>query len=179
MDFLGKKDVLRHAVSIFMLLLFACVSSAQTPYNISFSHSPGQGNTSLDARGMQPVHELTYVYYMKTGETRTLTMPLASAENRLKGYSRWYDYEADSMSSVVAGMTYTKPTGSTTTIHYTNYGVINYQKTLGGGVQIQPEASITFNGTAIKISCDVSNYGDFQITPSGSNLSSVVEPTLS
>ena len=106
-------------------------------------------------------------------------MPLASANNRLKGYSRWYDYEADSMSSVVAGMTYTKPANSTTTIHYTNYGVINYQVTLGDGVQIQPEASITFNGTAIKIACDVSNYGDFQITPSGSNLSRVVEPTLS
>ena len=179
MDFLGKKGVLRHVASIFMLLLFACVSSAQTPYNISFSHSPGQGNTSLDARGMQPVHELTYVYYMKTNETRTLTMPLASAENRLKGYSRWYDYVADSMSSVVARMTYTKPDNSTTTIHYTNYGVINYQETPGGGVQIQPEASITFDGTAIKIACDVSNYGDFQITPSGSNLSSVVEPTLS
>ena len=178
MDFFGKKGVLRHVASIFMLLLFACVSSAQTPYNISFSHSPGQGNTSLDARGMQPVHELTYVYYMKTNETRTLTMPLASAENRLKGYSRWYDYEADSMSSVVAGMTYTKPSSSTT-IHYTNYGVINYQVTPGGEVQIQPAASIKFNGTAIKIACDVSNYGDFQITPSGSNLSSVVEPTLS
>lgn len=178
MDFFGKKGVLWHAASIFMLLLFACVSSAQTPYNISFSHSPGQGNTSLDARGMQPVHELTYVYYMKTNETRTLTMPLASANNRLKGYSRWYDYEADSMSSVVAGMTYTKPSSSTT-IHYTNYGVISYQETLGGEVQIQPEASITFNGTAIKIACDVSNYGDFQIPTSGSILSSVVEPTLS
>ena len=179
MDFFGKKGVLRHAVSIFMLLLFACVSSAQTPYNISFSHSPGQGNTSLDARGMQPVHELTYVYYMKTNETRTLTMPLASANNRLKGYSRWYDYEADSMSSVVAGMTYTKPANSTTTIHYTNYGVINYQVTPGEGVQIQPEASITFNGTAIKIACDVSNYSDFQISKRNSKLSSVVEPTLS
>lgn len=179
MDFFGKKGVLRHAASIFMLLLFACVSSAQTPYNISFSHSPGQGNTSLDARGMQPVHELTYVYYMKTNETRTLTMPLASANNRLKGYSRWYDYELDSMSSVVAGMTYTKPANSTTTIHYTNYGVINYQETPGGEVQIQPEASIKFNGTAIKIACDVSNYGDFQIVKRGSNLSSVVEPTLS
>lgn len=179
MDFFGKKGVLRHVASIFMLLLFACVSSAQTPYNISFSHSPGQGNTSLDARGMQPVHELTYVYYMKTGETRTLTMPLAAADKRLKGYSRWYDYEADSMSSVVAGMTYTKPANSTTTIHYTNYGVINYQVTPGEGVQIQPEASITFNGTAIKIACDVSNYGDFQISKRNSKLSSVVEPTLS
>ena len=178
MDFFGKKGVLWHVASIFMLLLFACVSSAQTPYNISFSHSPGQGNTSLDARGMQPVHELTYVYYMNTNETRTLTMPLAAADKRLKGYSRWYDYEADSMLSVVAGMTYTEPSSSTT-IHYTNYGVISYQETLGGDVQIQPEASITFNGTAIKIACDVSNYGDFQITPSGSNLSRVVEPTLS
>ena len=179
MDFLGKKGLLWHVASIFMLLLFACVSSAQTPYNISFSHSLGQGNTSLDARGMQPVHELTYVYYMKTNETRTLTMPLASANNRLKGYSRWYDYELDSMSSVVAGMTYTKPANSTTTIHYTNYGVINYQVTLGDGVEIQPAASIKFNGTAIKIACDVSNYGDFQIVKRGSNLSSVVEPTLS
>lgn len=180
MSIVGNTDgAVRRFFLSCLVLLFSMVAMAQTPYSITFTHSPGQGNTSLDARGMQPVHELTYVYYMKTNETRTLKMPLASANNRLKGYSRWYDYEADSMSSVVAGMTYRKPTNSTTTIHYTNYGVINYQKTLGGGVQIQPEASITFNGTAIKIACDVSNYGDFQITPSGSNLSSVVEPTLS
>lgn len=180
MSIVGNTDgAVRRFFLSCLVLLFSMVAMAQTPYSITFTHSPGQGNTSLDARGMQPVHELTYVYYMKTNETRTLTMPLASANNRLKGYSRWYDYEADSMSSVVARMTYTKPTGSSTTIHYTNYGVINYQVTLGDGVQIQPEASITFNGTAIKIACDVSNYGDFQISKSGSNLSSVVEPTLS
>lgn len=179
MSIVGNTDgAVRRFFLSCLVLLFSMVAMAQTPYSITFTHSPGQGNTSLDARGMQPVHELTYVYYMKTNETRTLTMPLASANNRLKGYSRWYDYEADSMSSVVAGMTYTKPSSSTT-IHYTNYGVINYQVTLGDGVQIQPEASIKFNGTAIKIACDVSNYGDFQIVKRGSNLSSVVEPTLS
>lgn len=147
---------------------------AQTPYSITFTHSPGQGNTSLDARGMQPVHELTYVYYMKTNETRTLTMPLASANNRLKGYSRWYDYTTDSMSAVVSGLTYT---AAGSTIYKTNFGAITYQE--GSDLEIQPAVSITFDGTPVKIACDVSSYTDFQITKRSSKLSTVVEPTLS
>ncbi|MGM9795824.1 MAG: T9SS type A sorting domain-containing protein [Candidatus Aphodosoma sp.] len=176
MSIVGNTDgAVRRFFLSCLVLLFYIGAIAQTPYSITFTHSPGQGNTSLDARGMQPVHELTYVYYMKSGESRTLTMPLASQSNRLKGYSRWYDYTTDSMSAVVAGLTYT---AANSTIYYTNYGAFTYQETLNG-VEIQPAVSITFDGTPVKIACDVSNYADFQMTKSGSNLSIVEEPTLS
>ena len=175
MSIVGNTDgAVRRFFLSCLVLLFSMVAMAQTPYSITFTHSPGQGNTSLDARGMQPVHELTYVYYMKTNETRTLTMPLASANNRLKGYSRWYDYTTDSMSAVVSGLTYT---AAGSTIYKTNFGAITYQE--GSDLEIQPAVSITFDGTPVKIACDVSSYTDFQITKRSSKLSTVVEPTLS
>ena len=175
MSIVGNTDgAVRRFFLSCLVLLFSMVAMAQTPYSITFTHSPGQGNASLDARGMQPVHELTYVYYMKSGESRTLTMPLASQINRLKGYSRWYDYTTDSMSAVVSGLTYT---AAGSTIYKTNFGAITYQE--GSDLEIQPAVSITFDGSQVKIACDVSSYTDFQITKSGSKLSTVVEPTLS
>lgn len=175
MSIVGNTDgAVRRFFLSCLVLLFSMVAMAQTPYSITFTHSPGQGNASLDARGMQPVHELTYVYYMKSGESRTLTMPLASQINRLKGYSRWYDYTTDSMSAVVSGLTYT---AAGSTIYKTNFGAITYQE--GSDLEIQPAVSITFDGTPVKIACDVSSYTDFQITKRSSKLSTVVEPTLS
>lgn len=175
MSIVGNTDgAVRRFFLSCLVLLFSMVAMAQTPYSITFTHSPGQGNASLDARGMQPVHELTYVYYMKSGESRTLTMPLASQINRLKGYSRWYDYTTDSMSAVVSGLTYT---AAGSTIYKTNFGAITYQE--GSDLEIQPAVSITFDGSQVKIACDVSSYTDFQITKRSSKLSTVVEPTLS
>lgn len=166
-----RKFFLSLLVTLFPCILFAAVTE------VTFSHSLGQANTSFDSRGMQRVHELVYVYYMTTGETRTLTMPNPAVTSRLRGYCRWYNYETDSMLLSTSGVSYSdKPSSFVAT----NYGDISYQTTNTGTTRstIQPTGSITFKGTAIKVACDVSDYADFKISLSGSN-KSVVEPTLS
>lgn len=181
MSIVGNTDgAVRRFFLSCLVLLFSMGAMAQNPYSITFTHSPGQGNASLDARGMQPVHELTYVYYMKSGESRTLTMPLDKPNKRLKGYSRWYDYNTDAMSAVVAGLSYTDISSSSKGLGYihqvTNYGTFNF-----GTDQMQPTVELTFNGAAVKIACDVADYIDYTIDTlsDGTKITSVVEPTLS
>lgn len=159
-----------------LVTLLSCASLAAATKEVKFSHSLGQANTTFDSRGMQRVHELVYVYYMKTGETRTLTMPNPDVSSRLRGYCRWYNFETDSMLLSTSGVSYSNKPSSFVA---TNYGDISYQIVNSTtSSSIQPTAKITFNGTAIKVACDVSDYADFNISLSGSN-KSVVEPTLS
>ena len=166
----------------FVVITTVFAQTSVSPYNITFVHNPGQGNSVLNSDGLQPVHELKYTYYMLPGETRELELPVRSVSYSVKGYYRWFDLDSDSISTAVTNLVFFTDTTISKFVkpQVTNYGVFIYQRTpKPEPPAILYNAKITFSGTPVTIACEVSNYADFYITTKNSLLDTVVEPTLS
>ena len=131
----------------------------------TFSHKVGQANSALDAKGLQQVHTSEQVVYALDEEEKHLKLQVSSsADNYIQGFHRWFNYDNDA--TVNSGLRHT------VTYNYTANakGVYVYGSNARSG-----ETYYTMQGNnAIKIACDVAQYGDYTVTPN-----SIVEPTLS
>ena len=131
----------------------------------TFSHKVGQANAALGANGLQQVHTSEQVVYALNGEEKHLKLQVSSdAGNYIQGFHRWFNYDNDA--TVNFGLRHT------VTYNYTANakGVYVYGSNSRSG-----ETYYKMQGTdAIKIACDVAQYGDYDVTNT-----SIVEPTLS
>ena len=131
----------------------------------TFSHKVGQANSALNANGLQQVHTSEQVVYALDGEEKHLKLQVSSdASNYIQGFHRWFNYDNDA--TVNSGLRHT------VTYNYTANakGVYVYGSNSHSG-----ETYYKMQGTdAIKIACDVAQYGDYDVTGN-----SIVEPTLS
>ncbi len=134
---------------------------SDNPAAITFRHKAGASGRELKD-GRQGVHTYNATIYMGQGEQKTLSLP----ENDFRGYCRWYRYDndgniklsglnADNFTYTTAG--YIRTGNSTTNSNATN-------------------ASYRYQGAAMEIACDVSNYYDYVGTVASG---SFTEPTLS
>lgn len=131
----------------------------------TFSHKVGQANAALGSNGLQQVHTSEQVVYALNNEEKHLKLQVSSdAGNYIQGFHRWFNYDNDA--TVNSGLRHT------VTYNYTANakGVYVYGSNSRSG-----ETYYTMQGTdAIKIACDVAQYGDYDVTNT-----SIVEPTLS
>ncbi len=131
----------------------------------TFSHKVGQANAALGANGLQQVHTSEQVVYALDGEEKHLKLQVSSsAGNYIQGFHRWFNYDNDA--TVNSGLSHE---GATYNYTANAKGVYIYGDVRSG------ETYYTMQGTdAIKIACDVAQYGDYNVTNT-----SIVEPTLS
>lgn len=131
----------------------------------TFSHKIGQANAALGSNGLQQVHTSEQVVYALNNEEKHLKLQVSSdAGNYIQGFHRWFNYDNDA--TVNSGLRHT------VTYNYTANakGVYVYGSNSRSG-----ETYYKMQGTdAIKIACDVAQYGDYDVTNT-----SIVEPTLS
>lgn len=130
----------------------------------TFSHKVGQANAALGANGLQQVHTHEQVVYALNGEEKHLKLQVSSdASNYIQGFHRWFNYDNDA--TVNSGLRHT------VTYNYTANakGVYVY-----GSDKRSGETYYKMDGNAIRIACDVAQYGDYDVTNT-----SIVEPTLS
>ena len=130
----------------------------------TFSHKPGQANAALGANGLQQVHTHEQVVYALNNEEKHLKLQVSSdASNYIQGFHRWFNYDNDA--TVNSGLRHT------VTYNYTANakGVYVY-----GSDKRSGETYYKMDGNAIRIACDVAQYGDYDVTNT-----SIVEPTLS
>ncbi|HKL96752.1 MAG TPA: T9SS type A sorting domain-containing protein, partial [Paludibacteraceae bacterium] len=80
-------------------------ATAQCVQIAGFLHQKGASNRSFQANGMQGVHTLEEVIYVKAGTSRRLELPVPSDGGSSKQYYRWYNYDTDS--DVGAALTHT------------------------------------------------------------------------
>ena len=142
---------------------------------ISFSHNPGQANTSLNKNGMQDVHTLEFTMYLAPGESRELVMPVGSG-SAPHAYFRWYNFDTDKASNAII-----TNLNHTTGYVKTDWGNIIANNTTSSSPSIQGVTTFTFDGNPINIACDASNYADFAtLTRDNTDtITDITEPTLS
>ena len=131
----------------------------------TFSHKVGQANVALGSDGLQQVHTSEEIVYALNNEEKHLKLQVSSdAGNYIQGFHRWFNYDNDA--TVNSGLRHT------VTYNYTANakGVYVYGSNSRSG-----ETYYKMQGTdAIKIACDVAQYGDYDVTNT-----SIIEPTLS
>ena len=142
---------------------------------ITFSHSPGQANTSLNKDGMQDVHTLEFTMYLAPGESRELVMPVGSG-SAPHAYFRWYNFDTDKASNAII-----TNLNHTTGYVRTDWGNIIANNSTSSSPSIQGVTTFTFDGNPINIACDASNYADFAtLTRDNTDtITAITEPTLS
>ncbi|MCQ2348848.1 MAG: T9SS type A sorting domain-containing protein [Paludibacteraceae bacterium] len=134
---------------------------SDTPTTITFHHKAGASNRALE-NGRQGVHTYNATIYMGQGEQKTLPLP----ENDFRGYCRWYNYSTDG-NIKLSGL-------NATNFPYTTAG---YIRTGNANTNSNAtNAAYRYQGTAVQIACDVSNYYDYSGTVASGNFT---EPTLS
>lgn len=128
---------------------------------ITFHHKAGASNRALE-NGRQGVHTYNATIYMGQGEQKTLPLP----ENDFRGYCRWYNYSTDG-NIKLSGL-------NATNFPYTTAG---YIRTGNANTNSNAtNAAYRYQGTAVQIACDVSNYYDYSGSVASGNFT---EPTLS
>ena len=132
----------------------------------TFTHKVGQANSALNAKGLQQVHTSEQVVYALGGEEKHLKLQVSSnAGNYIQGFHRWFNYDNDA--TVNSGL---RHAGADYNYTANAKGVYIYGSDSHSG-----ETYYKMQGNnAIKIACDVAQYGDYNVTNT-----SIVEPTLS
>lgn len=131
-----------------------------------FIHKKGASNRSLQPNGMQGVHTLSEVVYVKAGTSRVLELPVPTGGGYMRQYYRWYNYDTD----LDAGSALT---------HSTTYNYLQAQLGAYGDFMIHGgdpgTTSYTMPATPVntKIAVDVSRNTDY-VTGT-----TFTEPTLS
>ena len=125
----------------------------------------------------QMVHTAEKTIYYKPGENITLRI----AETAFNGYYRWYDYQTGGnpqYNTLESDRTTwkTQPTG--TLINNSNGDTYGIYSTNSEGGTI-PVIRGWADGKAHIIACDVSNYTDYTTRGEGTQLDTIIEPTLS
>ena len=71
------------------------IATAQCIQVGGFMHQKGSTGRSLQSNGMQGVHTLEEVVYLKAGTSRVLELPVLSGGGYTSQYYRWYNYDTD------------------------------------------------------------------------------------
>jgi len=162
----GSKTATLTATSTFPDGIVVTAQAAITQSSATFIHKRGASGRALQPNGMQSVHTLNEVVYMKAGTTRILGLPVPTGGGYQRQYYRWYDYDTD----LDAGAALTH----TTTYNYMQAQIGTYGDFMIHGYD-PGITSYTMPSTFVKkrMAVDVSRNTDYVAS------NTFTEPTLS
>ncbi|MDD3480387.1 MAG: T9SS type A sorting domain-containing protein [Paludibacteraceae bacterium] len=141
-------------------------ATAQCVQVAGLIHQKGASNRSLQANGMQGVHTLEEVVYVKAGTSRVLELPVPTGGGYQDQYYRWYNYDTD----LDAGSALTH----TTTHNYLQSQLGGYGDfMIHGGNPGTTSYTMPYTPVNTRIAVDVSRNSDYVAG------TTFTEPTLS
>ena len=141
-------------------------ATAQCVQIAGLIHQKGVSNRSLQDNGMQGVHTLEEVIYVKAGTSRVLELPVPTAGGYQSQYYRWYNYDTD----LDAGSALTH----TTTYNYLQSQLGGYGDfMIHGGNPGTTSYTMPYTPVNTRIAVDVSRNKDYVAG------TTFTEPTLS